>query len=67
MIQIYTVLRFFFKCLFIFERERERQSVSGVVMAGGWGGQREGDRESKAGSGSELSVQSLTRAGTHKP
>ena len=32
----------FFKCLFIFERERERESRAGAG--------REGDRESQAGS-----------------
>ena len=42
---IYLCLfKIFFKCLFIFERVRERQSMSGG------GTEREGDTESEAGS-----------------
>ena len=45
---------FFFNVYFIFERERERQSVSGG------GAKREGDRIPKQAPGSEPSAQSPT-------
>ena len=42
--QHFNASSFFFKCLFIFEREKERQSMSRG------GAEKEGDTESKAGS-----------------